>query len=196
VDAFTRALQKAPDEVDSIVGLGLSYFGLGEYESAHDQFLHALDIEPDNEVAQILCAESEYVLDPKYDIGDRIEASGSDPSSQVEARACLIRGSKLSEQGRYSEAAAQYLRALDFAPTSTEALNNLANAYHMIGEHDKARAALKKARLLAPESKLIERNLQTLGSADKPTEQGERRPLELSVPGKGKYEPARPGTAP
>ncbi len=182
VDAYTRALRQAPGNIDSVIGLGLAYFGLGEYENAHDQFLHALDIEPYNEAAIILYTESEYVLAPKYDAGAQGDEAGPDASSLVEARACLIRANRLSEQGRFSEAAGQYLRALDFAPANADALNNLAYAYHMLGKHDGAREALQKARLLEPGNVLIERNLKTLGSTSKPAENADPPPLELFMP--------------
>jgi tetratricopeptide (TPR) repeat protein len=102
----------------------------------------------------------------------------------MEARACVVRGIWLSRQGKFAEAKAEYLRAVDFSPALAEAQNNLAHIHQMLGEREQARAALRKAWLLNPENEVVARNTQLMDSA---TDTGDGAlneiPLEIIAPG-------------
>ena len=202
-DRFAQVIQLLPDDPASITGLGLAYFGLAEYEMAREQFLLAAGLEHEDGEAEKRLAETEYVLDGKIENHRQGERAEKHPGpsgglSLIEARACVVRGNRLTDDGRYTEAVAEYQRALDFAPALTEALNNLAYAYHRLGEHDRARMALQKARLLEPENDLVARNSKTLGSASAETGDAELKQLEIFVPGSKPPEepPEEPAPAP
>lgn len=187
-DRFSQVIQLLPDDPASITGLGLAYFGLAEYEMAREQFSLAAGLEHEDGEAKKRLAETEYVLYGKIENHQQGEQAEKHPSpsgglSLIEARACVVRGNRLTDDGRYTEAVAEYHRALDFAPALTEALNNLAYAYHRLGEHDRARMALQKARLLEPENDLVARNSEALDSAFAETGDAEPKPLEIFVPG-------------
>ena len=178
-DMFTQSLQMVPNERNALVGLGRAYFGMGEYEKAHEQFLIALEIEPENRAVKQGLAEAKYALNGKEADHEDGQGSMEDGLSLIEARACLVRGNWFSDEGKYARAAAEYLRGLDFAPALTEALNNLANAYYMIGDNERATAALKKARLLEPGNDMVARNLDVIGTIVKIYRGAESEPLEI-----------------
>jgi tetratricopeptide (TPR) repeat protein len=178
-DMFIQSLQLLPNDANTVIELGHAYFGMREYDNAREQFSIALKIEPENSVAEQRLAEAVYVLNGKeagQEHGDGTTESGF---SMVEARGCLVRGNWFSDEGKYARAAAEYLRGLDFAPALTEALNNLANAYYMIGNNERAIAALKKARLLEPDNEIVERNLDVIGATVNIYDDAGVEPLEI-----------------
>ena len=177
VDMFARSLQFDPENTASMIGLGRSYFGLAEYEMAQEQFSLAARLDRANEEAKALVAETRYVLNGNP--GRRRQGL-----SAMEARASVVRGAWLSDEGRYARAKAEYLRALDFTPALTEALNNLAYVYQRLGEREQARAALKKAWLLNPENEMVARNVYGIDSGIGPgDETWDEMPFEIFVPG-------------
>jgi tetratricopeptide (TPR) repeat protein len=189
IEMFSRALQFVPGDAPSIIGLGRSYFGLSEYEMAREQFLLAARLDPDDEEAKGFVANTEYALYGNIADGPDRRSQGL---SKIEARACVVRGVWLSRQGKFAEAKAEYLRAIDFSPALIEAHNNLAYAHQKLGELEQARAALKKARLLDPENKVGVRNPYGIESATGTTKGIlDEAPLEIFIPGsKSEEEPA------
>ena len=168
-----------PNEGNALVGLGHAYFGMGDYEKAHEQFLIALEIEPQNRIAKQRLGEAKYVLNGKEADYEDGQGGMEDGLSLIEARACLVRGNWFSDEGKHARAAAEYLRGLDFAPALTEALNNLANAYYMIGDNERAMGALEKARLLEPDNDMVARNLDAIGTIVDIYGGAESEPLEM-----------------
>jgi tetratricopeptide (TPR) repeat protein len=180
-EMFRQSLQLASDNTDALISLGQAYFGLGEYDNANSQFSAAVGMEPENMAAKARLAETEYVLTGRNEDSMVGQPALQDGISSIEARACLVRGNWLLNEGLYARAAAEYLHGLDFAPALTEAHNNLANAYHMMGQHEQAEAALAKARMLEPNNVMVIRNMDAIGSIVDIYEGAELEPLEIFV---------------
>jgi Flp pilus assembly protein TadD len=69
----------------------------------------------------------------------------ADDPANPDWRVISARGTVLAKQGIYKDAIAHYQRALTVAPNEASILNNLALAYAMTGEADKAEPLLKRA---------------------------------------------------
>jgi len=177
IEAFTQALEFLPGDINAIIGLGSAYFGYGEYEKALAQFKAAAARRPEAELARQRLAETEYVLEGIS------EKAGQGYTFKTEARACLVRGNWLGDEGRHEEAVSQYLKALSLAPAMAETLNNLANAYFVLGRHEEAREVLRKARMLEPANEFVGRNIELMDMPSEAGDGGEPVRLEVFHPG-------------
>lgn len=129
--------------------LGLSYYGLDQYEQALNQFQGALDLNPDFERARILVAmtllKQKRVDDAVIEIRKVLRAN---PAS---AYAHNILGSALLSRGDYDDGMAELQRATELDPTLADAhlkrgLFHLSKGQGAEGESD-----LIKALEAAPE---------------------------------------------
>ncbi|UCD56375.1 MAG: tetratricopeptide repeat protein [Candidatus Hydrogenedentota bacterium] len=178
-DAFARALDVSPDDVDALNGLGIAYIALGEYGKAREQFARTLSLEPENAIAEEKLADVEFILAategrPRHEQPFQLSLSPG-----VEARARCVQAKDLFDAGRYEEAVSEYLRALDFAPTSVEILNDLGNTYLILQRYEQAEAVLKKAHQLDPDNELVSHNLDALAVALGDEKSDEMERLEM-----------------
>lgn len=180
-EAYQRALAISPGDTDAMIGLGAAYFALGDYQSAGEQFQQALTCEPENELAQKKLEDVRFVLAAGEHEAGVPKAYSINVSSQTEARARFIEANQLFEAGKYPEALAEYLRALDLEPTSVEILNNLGNTYYRLGRYDEAKTVLSKASQLDPENEMVRGNLEALVMTEDAQRTGEMKALEVTA---------------
>jgi len=83
----------------------------------------------------------------------------ADDPANPDWRVISARGTVLAKQGIYKDAIALYTRALTLAPNEASILNNLALAYAMTGEPDKAEPLLKRAEAAGGHNGRVSQNL-------------------------------------
>ncbi len=179
VNAFSRALELVPGDIDALSGLGTAYFGLGDFEKAREQFTRALSLAPENEAVKEKLAETDFILNAVKEESKRGESFELSLTPEIEARARFVRGNELYDAGRYEEAVSEYLRALDLTPASVETLSNLGSAYYNLQRYEEAKAVLKKAQQLDPGNELIGRNLDVLQMMVRKDEPAELKDLGI-----------------
>jgi tetratricopeptide (TPR) repeat protein len=179
LDAFSQALDASPDDVDALNGLGTAYLARGEFEKAQAQFMKVLSLNPENETAKQKVADIEFILAALKEESKGQQSFQISLDSQIEARARYVRANELYEEGKYEEAAGEYLRACDLAPTSVEILNNLGTTYYALQRYEEAKAVLKKAHQLDPDSALINSNLGALTMALQAEKPAQMKQLEM-----------------
>ncbi len=143
-----NSLQQQP-HILSYFFLGLSYFGLEQYELALNQFQKALDLSPEFERARILVAMT--LLKQKRLDDATIEIQRVLGASPENAYAHNVLGSILLAAGKYDEGMAELERATEIDPGLADAhvkrgLFHLAQGQSLSGESD-----LRKAIQAAPE---------------------------------------------
>lgn len=128
---------------------GLTLQERGEFSAALDDFDKAIKIDPSHEDAygnRGLAYQSMGRLD--LALKDYDHAIEIDPDNKT---AINNRGATLGQLGRYSEATAAFERAIEIDPTLVSAHKNLARAYQIRGDIDKAIFHYKKAAALGSE---------------------------------------------
>jgi Flp pilus assembly protein TadD len=91
-------------------------------------------------------------------LATRLLEQADDPA-QPDWRIVSARGTVLAKQGQYREAIPFYERALKLAPDKPSILNNLALAYTMDGQADKAEPLLRKASAAPKADERVNNNL-------------------------------------
>jgi Flp pilus assembly protein TadD len=86
-------------------------------------------------------------------------------------------GIRVAQKGLWQEARFRFEKAVDLAPESAPALNNLAIALEQQGEFEKARAAYEKALKIKPGDVYIQQNFDLFREADdKRNRKSKKRP--------------------
>lgn len=91
-------------------------------------------------------------------LATRLLEQADDPA-QPDWRVVSARGTVLAKQGQYRDAIPFYERALKLAPDKPSILNNLALAYTMDGQADKAEPLLRKASAAPKADERVNNNL-------------------------------------
>ncbi len=143
-----RALALDPKLADGHVGLGIVHAGLGEYEAATAEFLHAIELAPTSDEAYRGLAAAQQEL------GRTAEAEGAF------RRAIALHpdywagyswlGSFYARQGRNEEAAGAFRQVVALAPDNARGYSNLGGAYQFLGRFDDARKAYETSIEIRP----------------------------------------------
>ena len=91
-------------------------------------------------------------------LAQKLLEQSEDPTNP-DWRIISARGTVLAKQGRYRESISYYERALSMAPEQPSVLNNLALAYAMEGEIDKAEPLLRRAAAAGGHEARVNQNL-------------------------------------
>lgn len=140
--------------------LGVTSFHNGAYEMARDQFLKAVELDPDFAEAfnNLGLAYTELDVEEKATdaFGRAIELN---PSLHA---AYNNLGYIHYKQGEYEQAVEQYNEALGRSTKNGPAYTNLGNAYYKLDKMDEARDAWTKALELDPGNEKARRNLERI----------------------------------
>lgn len=100
----------------------------------------------------------------------------ADDPARPDWRVISARGTALAKQGQYKDAIGFYERAMTFKPDQPSLMNNLALAYTMNGEADKAEELLRRASAMGGENAKVRQNLALVlglqGKYDEATQVG------------------------
>ena len=125
-------------------------------ESAIAVFGHALEQDPQYALAFAGLGEAywrQYELDKDKQWAGRAQASCEKAvaknADQAESHTCL--GMVYNGTGKYGDAVAEYLRAVELEPTNDDAIRGLANSYTSLGRTDDAEGTIKIAISVRPQ---------------------------------------------
>ncbi|UCH85446.1 MAG: tetratricopeptide repeat protein [Candidatus Latescibacterota bacterium] len=157
-DAQSRLNKKESRKFNN---LGVTSFHNGAYEMARDQFLKAVDLDPD-------FAEAYNNLGLAFTELDMEEKATDAFSRAVELNPSLHAaynnlGYIHYKQGDYAQAVELYNEALGRNTKNGPAYTNLGNAYYKLNRMDEARDAWTRALELDPGNEKARRNLERIG---------------------------------
>jgi serine/threonine protein kinase/Tfp pilus assembly protein PilF len=153
-DAYQRAIDLAPDDWRWPVRLGNNEFRAGKFKDAIDHFQSGVDLAPDNAIAyrNLGIANMQYdrldVAQKNLETSLHIEPAG--PTYSALGTVFLL-------QGKYQDAAAMDLKAIELNRNSYVAWGNLAAVYQWSGQHEKGLQAYRKAIELGEIARLTSR---------------------------------------
>ena len=156
LDAAGKEFAKAPRDPDKAVTYARALKAIGEKRQALAVLQQAASFNGNHRALN-----SEYGrLALEFDqvtLALRLLEAADDPANP-DWRVISARGTALAKQGNYREAIPLYERALTLVPNQGSVLNNLALAYAMEGNADKAEPLLKRAAA-AGEDTRVNQNL-------------------------------------
>jgi tetratricopeptide (TPR) repeat protein/class 3 adenylate cyclase/TolB-like protein len=158
--ALKTAVQLNPYYWDNSLLLGNAYFQQGDYEKALTAYRKVIDIEPENvwgyqNLGAVYFTEGKYSESiPLFQRALQLQASGKVYSDLGTAYFYLK---------RYNDAIRMFEKAAELSPNDDMILGNLADAYRLAGQKDKANATYEKAISLA--YKELEVNPRDAGAA-------------------------------
>ena len=153
--AIQKAIDLAPDDWRWPEQLGILYHETGRMPEAAAQYKKVTELTPDNAIALTNLGIAYYRQDRFSEARNALEKS-----IHIQPRFSSYRtlGSLLSVEGKYSEAAVMYQKAVDLNPSDYTTWGNLGSAYLRSGDKDKARSAHERAIALAERSRTENRN--------------------------------------
>ncbi len=152
-EASRALLDSAPDDLEGLMGLGLSMRRLGERAGALDAFSRAATAHP-GEIRPALALAEEYRDAGEYSRAvETVESvlAGLPSGAAGSADAWVQLGRIRRMQGDRAEAFACYLRAIELAPGNANPMVEAGAEAIGLGRIDDARDLLNRALALAPE---------------------------------------------
>jgi eukaryotic-like serine/threonine-protein kinase len=142
IEAYQKAIELNPYYWVNQNSLGRSYYQVGEYQKALDAFEKASQLEPDVNTP-LENAGGVLVEQAKYDqaIAYLERAIKIEPDSAGYSNL----GTAYLSLKRFTEASQIYEKAVALDPTNMTLTENLAEAYHLSGQADKAQATHQQA---------------------------------------------------
>jgi eukaryotic-like serine/threonine-protein kinase len=142
IEAYQKAIELNPYYWVNQNSLGRSYYQVGEYQKALDAFEKASQLEPDVNTP-LENAGGVLVQQGKYGeaIGYLERAIKIEPDSAGYSNL----GTAYLSLKRYAEASQVYEKAVALDPSNMTLTDNLADAYHLSGQAEKAQATYQQA---------------------------------------------------
>jgi tetratricopeptide (TPR) repeat protein len=156
-EAYTRVLERNPDDPRALVNLGVIRSMRGHPQEAIEMCKRALRVQPDYAAGHYNLAVTYFTMGRFQEaVGAYAEALRIKPSDP-EMRTNL--GIALSRLGRVDDAIRQYTEALRRRPDHAPAHVQLCGAYGIVGRHQDAREACRSALKIEPDSAEARHNL-------------------------------------
>lgn len=148
---YREALQRGSREDMAIYGnLGMAYEVKGMFDQAIEQYERALEVDSTSVMARLGLAES-YSQKTQFDRAIEVYEELIESNEDIlRARVYFNLGVVQHRDGRYEEAVASYLQALEVDSTSAAAYYGMGNAHYKMGEFDAAVSDFKNTLALAP----------------------------------------------
>ncbi len=134
-DALQQAIVADPDNAEAHFLLGLALFNLGEYPTARESFLKALELEPARAPAVhhnlgVLAYQTGEMETAVQEFKSALEADPNDPDSHYQLGATYLQiASSTSDLSYLTQAETEFQQVLALAPGKPEALVGLGTLY-------------------------------------------------------------------
>ena len=138
-----KAYAKNPRDAQTAINYAKNLKALGEKQQALAVLQQVSTFHGSNRALNAEYGRLALEFD-RVSLAQKLLEQADDPANP-DWRVISARGTVLAKQGIYKDAIAHYQRALTVAPNEASILNNLALAYAMTGEADKAEPLLKRA---------------------------------------------------
>lgn len=165
---FSEVLAKHPDDVPTLIDLGLTYLFMNNLADAQVTFEKALALDPDNSLIHKDLGE---VFEKKgdkarsaahYEKALQLLPPGSTFIPQIEAKLALYRGERYLANGELVDAGREYEKVLAKDPRNPAALFNLAAIYRELGKIGDAERMLRTLSEDKPDDQTVKLRLGTL----------------------------------
>jgi serine/threonine protein kinase/Flp pilus assembly protein TadD/TolB-like protein len=143
-------------QLDLAVGhawLGKVHHDLGRYETATEDFLRAIEIDPTDEMAYRGLGRTQLALGKPNVAEEALRKAVRLHPEYWFGHAYL--GGFYGRVARYTEAAVEYERAIELAPSNAPALLRLGGIYHFLGRDEDALAVLNRSIEIRPAFKAL-----------------------------------------
>lgn len=153
---------KDPSDGEASYNYARNLKALGEKQQALAVLQSSVDMNPQHR--GILSEYGRLAIEfDQISVAQRMLERADDPL-QPDWRVISARGTVMAKQGLYADSIPFYERAMSLAPDRASVLNNLALAYTMEGQLDKAEPLLRKAAALGKDDARVARNLELVAS--------------------------------
>jgi Flp pilus assembly protein TadD len=156
-DHWGKEFSKNPQDLQTGLNYARNLKALGDKKRAaavlqQVSLFHSMNQELNSELGRLAVELDQLALAKKL-----LEAA--DDPSKPDWRVISARGTIMAKEGRTPEAIAFFERALALAPGQPSVTNNLALAYAMHGQAEKAEELLRTANVTGPDAKKVRQNL-------------------------------------
>jgi Flp pilus assembly protein TadD len=157
VEYWGKEFEKKPSDLNAALSFARNLKATGAKERAVAVLQQASMFHPHSKELQSEYGRLALELD-QISLAQQLLQMADDPA-KPDWRVISGRGTAHAKQGQYSEAIAQFERALAIAPSQTSVMNNLAMAYAANGQADKAEELLRQAITSNPSDVRLTQNL-------------------------------------
>lgn len=157
-DALTQ-VQRMPNDISARINLGFKYMKAGQYDQAKGEYNAALQIDPNNSIAQMNMAYVDMAM-KNYKEADKI--LGALIKTDHGFQPYFLMGKSAYLQNKYGPAVQNLISAKDMNPTDTETLYYLGMSYARVGQKDNAQRILKSALDFDPKRQDVINELKKL----------------------------------
>ena len=161
VDAAGKAFAKEPRSADKALAYARALKSLGEKRQALAVLQQAAMFNGNHRALNSEYGRLALEFD-QVSLAQRLLEAADDPGNP-DWRVISARGTAVAKQGNYRDAIPLYERALALAPNQPSVLNNLALAYTMEGNPDKAEPLLKSAAAAGEDARINQNLALVLG---------------------------------
>lgn len=146
IDAHRKATLIKPYSLLNQIELGQAYFEFGQWDQALATFQHVITLDPDNFMGY-LNSGTVYFEQGKYADCIRMVQIALKLNPNADVYSTLA--SAYAFEKRYSEAVKMFENAVALRPDDEQIVGNLADAYRLSGQTERARTTYRKAISLA-----------------------------------------------
>jgi Flp pilus assembly protein TadD len=154
---WAKAYAKNPRDATTAVNYAKNLKAMGEKQQALAVLQQASVYHGTNRTLNAEYGRLALEFD-QVSLAQKLLEQADDPANP-DWRVISARGTVLAKQNMYKDAVVHYQRALTVAPNEASILNNLALAYAMLGEADKAEPLLKRATAAGGHDARVSQNL-------------------------------------
>ncbi len=147
----------------NVSNMALAYYMDGDYGEALRLLRRSLQLNPNNSTARSNLPMVELAFNRNL---QKMQTEQSDDPEHY-----YDLGNLFVEQTNYTDALANFTKAVELKPDYTAALVNKGNCYYMLKEYDSAIVAFKEVLIIDPNSKMANKNLSHLYGLIGDTEQ-------------------------
>ena len=151
IDSYTSLLKNHPENSAILNQRGISYFKIGEYSKAEEDFLHALEHEPDNISIYSNLANAAIEADDTTKAIQYIDRGIAKATGHTKMEFLILKGNYFYKLGRYDEANQFYNEAYEIENENPIVLTNQASIMIQSGDYEGAIAKCTAALEHDPE---------------------------------------------
>lgn len=151
IDAYTQLLERYPANSNLLNQRGISYFKIGEYLKAEEDFLAALEHNPENISIYANLANAAIEANDEEKALNYIDRGLEKATGETKVEFLILKGNYLYKNGKLAEAKEVYQEAYNLSKENPVILTNQASVMIEMGEYESAIEKCTMAIELNPE---------------------------------------------
>lgn len=153
INIYLKLLEKSPQDVETLLNLGIICTGVGQPDAAQSFLQRALEIEPANQAVR------ERLTELRQNAADSAPTAAAVDDYELTAEERYLNSQQLVQQGDLAGAAEELRRTVGLYPEFAPAYNDLAVLAYEEGDLETARCNYEMAAKLAPANSTFQKNL-------------------------------------